>query len=171
MPDVPYISQGDDDVGCVPTCVKMVVQFFAGKFADLPNPEMDALKKAMHYGPDGTPLDGVTDVNKILKGTVHQLEFSWKEFAVFSDIKEELDNGRPVIAWIKQNRDLPISHSILIKATAQNDLRVQVNDPDSEEITEFDTTTFMNAWNNSDRVLIRARVVERGAQRQIGDFA
>ncbi len=170
MPDVPYLSQGNDDVGCVPACIKMIIEFYAKSFPDLPNPEMNALKKAMHYDDDGTPLDGVTDVNKILRGTAHQLEFRWDDFVSFSDIKDELDNGRPVIAWIKPNRATQISHSIVIKQTSQNDLKIKVNDPDPDELSEYDTTLFMKIWENSDRILIRAKVSDRDTQRQIGDY-
>ncbi|MDV3276988.1 MAG: C39 family peptidase [Nitrososphaerales archaeon] len=170
--DVPLVSQGDDDVGCVPACVKMVIEFYSAIYPDLPNPHMDALKKAMGYDDSGTSLDGVTGVNRILVGGAHRLEFDWRDFAVFDDIKGELEGGRPVIAWMKPNRALELSHSVVIKATTDDDLRVKVNDPEPDDPkSEYTTSEFMKQWENSDRILIRAKVTERPQQRELGDYA
>jgi ABC-type bacteriocin/lantibiotic exporter with double-glycine peptidase domain len=168
--DVPYVGQGEDDVGCVWACVAMIIQYYSKHEPDLPNPDIETLKDQMGYDNQGISLDGVESVNRILRGSRVSLQFSWSELAEFRTIKREIENQRPVIAWIKQNKNLPVSHSIVIKGTSNGDLRVKVNDPDDEKKAEYLTSDFMKAWDNSDRILITARIVERPTQRQIGDF-
>ena len=167
--DVPYVSQGDDDVGCVWACVKMMIEFYAKKYPDLPNPDVEVVKKGISYQKDGTRLDGVLGINQHLKGTKHELIFDWIDFAKFPDIEEELAEGKPVIAWIKQNRHADIHHSIVVKGADTSLLRVSVNDPEPEEPHEHKLTDFMRAWETGDRILIRAHVGLRPTQRKLDE--
>ena len=136
----------------------------------MPDPDMRTLKRVVHCEEDGTTLSNVVEANRILRGDTHDLVFGWREYASFADLQKELDEDRPVIAWIKPNRLTQICHSIVIKEISETDLKVKVNDPDSIETKEYETTMFMNAWDNSDRVLIHATVSEREAQREISDY-
>lgn len=151
----------------------MVVEFYSRKYPDLPNPPMGAIKRVMGYTEDdGTPLDGVTRVNRILMGNQHQLEFEWIELSDFREIKQEIDNQRPVIAWLKRDKFDEYSHSVVIKGRTDDDLMLKVNDPDpSAQKGDWQTSEFMRRWTNSDRILIRAKVTERPQQRELMDFA
>ena len=172
--DVPYVSQGDKDLGCVPACVKMVAEFFAAAYPGLPNPDIEEIEKAMGYtDSDGTPLDGIRRVNRILAGQSLQLEFSWSDGQEYPDIVQELEKNRPVIVWLKRDRNAEWSHSVVIKGRAENDLMINVNDPDPATATSSGswlTSDFMRQWTNSDNILIRARVVERPPQRELTEF-
>lgn len=139
----------------------------------MPNPEMDAIKKETGYTEDdGTPLDGVTKVNRILRGSANRLEFDWVEFADYRDIEQENDNGRPVIAWLKRDKFAEWSHSVVIKGRTEDDLLIKVNDPDPATTGgDWQTSDFMREWTNSDRILIRAKVTERPHQRELKDYS
>lgn len=150
----------------------MVIEFYAKQYPDLPNPEMGPIKKEMGYTEDdGTPLEGVRRVNRILKGSVHSLEFGWNDYAKYDDIKEEIDERRPVIAWLKRDKFAEWSHSVVIRGRTEDDLRIKVNDPDKDALRdELATADFMREWTNSDRILIRAKVTERPHQRELKDY-
>ncbi len=167
--DVPYVSQGDDDTGCVWACIKMIVEFYHRKYPDLPNPDVEIIKRAIGYEKEGTPLEGVIGINQYLRGEQHELVFEWEDYAEFSDIEAELTNTNPVIVWIKQNRASPLHHVIVVKGATTVDLRVYVNDPDPDEPGEQTVEDFMNAWRTGDRILIRAHVRLRASQRRLED--
>jgi hypothetical protein len=167
--DVPYVSQGDDDVGCVWASIKMVIEFYAKKYPDLPNPDVEVVKRGISYEKEGTSLDDVTGINRMLRGTTHELVFEVVEYAKFPDIEAELAQGKPVIAWIKQNRWADLEHVIVVKGVNAVDLRIYVNDPDPEEPSEHMISGFMKAWETSDRTLIRADVRLRPEQRRLDE--
>lgn len=135
----------------------------------MPNPDEEAVKKGVGYDKEGTPLEGVTAINKILRGNEHELVFEWSDFAKFPDIEKDLDNDLPVIAWIKQTKDSPIHHSMVIRGVNNTDLRVYVNDPDPDEPKEHSLSDFMKAWDIGDRILIRAQVRTRPKQRRLDE--
>lgn len=169
MLQVPHVDQ-DDDYSCVPACVKMVVQFHHQRNNSLPNPTFDEIKRAIGTRPDGTMLDDVPKVNRLLKSATHKLEFTFSERASFEEIEKELSEGRPVIAWLKKVNDRRIaSHSVVIKEVSRETLTIAYEDPfygqQASSITQF-----MGEWNNSANILIRATIDEKPPQREMEEY-
>jgi hypothetical protein len=151
----------------------MLVEFYSRKYPDIPNPSIEAIGKAIGYEEeDGTPLDHVWHVDRLLVGNKHRLQFEHEEFAHFRDIKNELLNDKPIIAWLKTNKFDEYSHSVVIKGRTEDDLTLKVNDPDpvTSERTERQVVDFMKEWENSDNCLIRVTVTETPQQKELSEF-
>lgn len=130
--DVPLEHQ-DDDFSCTPTCMKMVLEYVKNKFSGgFPNLDIAKISEILKTSADlgGTTFDNIKNINDAFKKTRPSLEFVPNLNHKIEDIKKEIANNRPVIAWVMMpdpNGDYP--HSIVITDIDEDKLLIYYNDP------------------------------------------
>jgi ABC-type bacteriocin/lantibiotic exporter with double-glycine peptidase domain len=163
--DVPIVFQ-EDDFSCVPACIKMILEFALkqnpiGLVIDI---SVQEIGESMGTDELGTPLSGVRGINEKLKKTVPSIEFEAKTNCVLKEIETEIQNEKPVVAWLK----MPYPHSIVITGVDKKRLIVYYNDPQRGK-SQMDMGKFMSSWKNIDSVLIKVKIGEK-LQRVIPEF-
>jgi hypothetical protein len=163
--DVPTELQ-EDDFSCVPVCIKMILEFVRrgnpGGF--IPNLSVEEISIAMSTDELGTRLSAVEGINAKLQKSVPSIEFESKTNCTFSDIENEIQQGKPVIAWLR----MPHPHSIVIEGFDKTKLIVFYNDPQVGK-RQMEMGRFMSSWDDMDNVLIKAKIGEK-LQRVIPEF-
>jgi hypothetical protein len=149
----------------------MVVRFHVETMgAEIPNPNINEIARAMGTDESGTSLNDVVKVNRILRGHSHYLQLVPRRNCEFRDIKKQVqEEGRPVIAWIKPRREDRIGHSVVVKEIDPSGLKLTVDDPARGEWV-IEVTEFLRVWGNSHYVLIEATVDNKPPQSELGDF-
>ena len=144
--------------------MKMVLEYvknrFSEGFPDLDIPKIsEILKTSADLG--GTTFENIKNINEVFRKTRPSLEFVVGLNHKLEDIKKEISNNRPVIAWVMMpdpNGDYP--HSIVITDIDEDKLLIYYNDPvygkENVSIREF-----MDMWDGNSRVLIRVKIGEK----------
>jgi uncharacterized protein YvpB len=172
--DVPWVSQEKSAFTCVPACIKMVLDYLckaADESSNIQEFDVYELAKILKTNPLGTPLDNVKLLNKnrkILKA-VPSIEFKPKLGCTFDEITKELNNHRPVIAWLSASEIFKdLIHSVVITGVDEKKLLVHYNDPiygsKEESMNEF-----LSRWSRSDHVLIKLKI-GRLLERKLDEF-
>lgn len=169
--DVPLEYQ-NNDFSCTPVCMKMILEYIGDKFSE-GFPDLDVVKiaKTVKTSADegGTTFENIELINEKLKKARPSLKFVASSGHGFEEIKKELINDHPVIAWIMMpspQGDFP--HSVVITGVDDQKLLIYCNDPvyGREKIP---TTKFMNMWIKSFRILIKVEIGEE-KQRAIDEW-
>jgi predicted double-glycine peptidase len=144
--------------------MKMVLEYVKNKFSEgFPNLDIAEISEILKTSADlsGTTFDNIRNINEAFKKTRPSLEFTPGLNHKFEDIKKEISNNRPVIAWVMMpdpNGDYP--HSIVITDIDEDKLLIYYNDPvygkENVSIREF-----MDMWDGNSRVLIRIKIGEK----------
>jgi hypothetical protein len=169
--NVPLIFQ-EDDFSCTPVCIKMVLEYLRSRYPEgIPNLDVSAVAKAIKTSADdgGTTFENIKGLNEELVKALPSLEFVAGSGYMFEEIEEELKASRPVIAWITMTSPQgPFHHSIVVTGIDRDRLLIYCNDPVYGKET-IPIREFMNMWEDSFRILIKAEIGER-RQRFIREF-
>jgi hypothetical protein len=144
--------------------MKMVLEYvknrFSEGFPDLDIPKIsEILKTSADLG--GTTFENIKNINEVFRKTRPSLEFVVGLNHKLEDIKKEISNNRPVIAWVMMpdpNGDYP--HSIVITDIDEDKLLIYYNDPVYGKENVF-IREFMDMWDGNSRVLIRIKIGEK----------
>jgi hypothetical protein len=88
---------------CHPACVKMVIDYAITELR-VEQKRLRISKIAEELGAHylaGTPPGGIERVNLLLAESIPNIQFKSQLSGSFDEIKKEIDEGRPVIAWIE----------------------------------------------------------------------
>jgi len=133
---------------------------FSEGFPDLDIPKIsEILKTSADLG--GTTFENIKNINEVFRKTRPSLEFVVGLNHKLEDIKKEISNNRPVIAWVMMpdpNGDYP--HSIVITDIDEDKLLIYYNDPVYGKENVF-IREFMDMWDGNSRVLIRIKIGEK----------
>lgn len=164
--DIPLVFQ-EHDFSCVPTCIKMVLDFIQEQNPEGYIPEIDLEEVSSAIGTDelGTALENVKNINKKLEKAVPSIEFEALMNCNLDEIESEILKGNPVIAWIKN----PFPHSIVLTGLDKELLVVYCNDPQKGKV-RMEMGEFMSAWERMDNVLIKVKIGEK-IQRIIPEYS
>lgn len=129
-------------------------------------PDMKVNDIAAAIGTDelGTPLIGIERINEKLLKAVPSVEFETKTNCDLQEIEKEVQQGKPVIVWLR----IPHPHSIVVTGLNSETLTVFLNDPQRGK-RQMEMGRFMSAWANMDNILIKAKIGEK-LQRVIPEF-
>ena len=164
--DVPLEFQ-ENDFSCTPVCIKMVLEFVRRQNPTgyVPNLSVEEISKNVGTDELGTPLENVERINEKLHKTVPSVEFVAELNCSFDEIRNEISQGKPVIAWVR----IPYSHSVVVTGLNEEMLVIYYNDPQLGK-KQIEMGRFISAWNSSDNVLIKVKIGEK-IQRIIPEYA
>lgn len=156
----------ENDFACTPCCIKMILDFVRLTFKGfVPNMSVEEISRAIGTDELGTPLENVEKINEKLLKTLPSVEFKAEINCSFSELENEILNGRPVVAWVKT----PHSHSIVVTGIDKGALIVYCNDPEVGRRT-WEMGPFVSAWNENFNILIKVKIGEK-VQRIIPEYA
>ena len=134
--DVPFYKQ-PNDMYCHPTSVKIVLNYAIRKFK-IRQRNHSIRSIARHIGADpiwGTPPGGIELINGALVNSKPSIYFRRQLSGTLREIMEEINNERPIIAWINliDNEIDPVWHAIVIVGYDLDKREVYYLDPQRTE--------------------------------------
>jgi len=139
--------------------------------ARTPNLEVEDIAKVVNTDVDGTVLEDVNTLNsnKEFLKAIPSLRFETSYLSSFSEIDNEINANRPVIAWILISQDhREFVHSVVVTGVDIENNSIYYNDPASGEIQD-EIGSFNSKWEKVDNVLIKTRIGER-KQRKMDEY-
>jgi hypothetical protein len=135
-----------------------------------PNLDIDDISEIIETRTDGTLIENIRNLNTNLAvlRVIPSLEFDVDlKMHRLSEIEEEINNNRPVIAWVELSEGIHrCAHAIVI--TDLNKDVIYYNDPIFGEMQEG-IGTFMSRWERLDRLLIKVKIGKR-EQRLLDEY-
>ena len=128
-----------------------------------PNLEVEDIAKVINTDVDGTVLEDVNKLNsqKEFLRAIPSLRFETSYVSSFSQIDNEINASRPVIAWILISEDhREFVHSVVVTGVDVENNSIYYNDPASGQ-NQDEIGTFISKWEKVDNVLIKIRIGER----------
>ena len=168
---VPFIPQRNPN-DCVVTCMLMVMTWARAKYADVAEFKYEELARILEWDRDGTPLKNVVKLNshKRIRKFTYQPEFYYGWATGMSFIWDEIDIGRPIIAYLLQKHlDSHRRHSVVVIGHSNDRTRMHLNDPSNDGPILVPVGEFQDEWNSLYRTNAHVRVVER-LDTKIEDF-
>jgi len=137
-----------------------------------PNLGIDGIAEIIQTRPDGTLLENVRNLNTNLTvlRAIPSLEFDvGLRMHSLSEIEEEINNNRPVIAWVELSEGVHrCAHAIVITDLDKDKNLIYYNDPMFGEMQE-EIGAFMSRWERLDRLLIKVKIGKR-EQRLLDEY-
>jgi len=137
-----------------------------------PNLEIDDIAEILETSADGTLLENVRNLNTNLTvlRAIPSLEFDVDlRMHSLSEIEEEINNNRPVIAWVELSDGVHrCAHTIVITGLDRDRNLIYYNDPMLGE-KQKDIGAFMSRWERLDRLLIKVKIGRR-EQRLLDEY-
>jgi uncharacterized protein YvpB len=129
----------------------------------LPALDVSDIAKIVNTREDGTMLEDIKNINsneEILRA-IPSIEFETKMLSSFKEIETEINENRPVIAWIMASAEgREFEHSIVVTGIDRDRHRIHYNDPFLGR-REEDIGRFMTMWEKVDRTLIKVKIGKR----------
>jgi len=121
----------------------------------------------------GTIPGNIERINEKLKDSFPQIQFLDTIGGEFMDIAEEIDNDRPVIAWLVIAKDEgdTLFHSVVINGYAEDRTRILYVDPELTEEhcqREAEVGDFISNKLTSEGHLVKITLTTRGAKDLMG---
>lgn len=171
--DVPLVGQ-QNGVTCVPACIKMILDYISraeDPWGDIPEFDVSEISEILKTDELGTSLENIKNLNKNdrILTAIPSIEFVNRHGCKFDEIRTELANNRPVIAWISPSEVFTgLAHSIVITGVDESKLLVYLNDPLLGKKVER-LANFSSLWDKADRVPIKVQIGLR-TQRKLDEF-
>ena len=130
--DVAFYKQ-PNDMYCHPTCVKMVLNYAIRHFKiKQRNLSIRSIARKIGADPlDGTPPGGIELINGALVNSKPSIRFTRQLSGTLREIIVEIDNERPIIAWINlsDNEFDPVWHAVVIVGYDRDKREIYYIDP------------------------------------------
>ncbi len=150
--DVPLWGQPARNY-CVPTCLKMLVEFLRQTFGDaIPRLSISQIARIVNTQWDGTAPKEVENINKYFEAKLC-IEFKAEYMRRFPEIQKELKEGRPVIAWLNSQKPPDkLWHAVVVRGFDEANF-VVFNDPwDCKRKTE-EVGVFISKWGTEAKMV------------------
>jgi ABC-type bacteriocin/lantibiotic exporter with double-glycine peptidase domain len=143
--DVPFVKQEKD--GCGAASIAMVMQYWQLQQGRSGNPTAEAtqIQRALHS--DSAHGIYASDVEQYFQ------QNGYVTFAFagdWSDLKQHLKKGRPLIAALKPGSMAPL-HYVVVAGLDQEGQLVLLNDPAQRKLLKEDRRRFEQEWKGSGR--------------------
>jgi len=137
-----------------------------------PNLDIDDIAEIIETRADGTLPENIRNLNTNLNvlRAIPSLEFDVDlKTHSLSEIEEEINNNRPVIAWVELSDGIrKCAHAIIITGLDRDKHLICYNDPMFGEKQE-EIGVFMSRWERVDRILIKVKIGKR-EQRLLDEY-
>jgi predicted double-glycine peptidase len=152
--------------------MKMVLEYVKNRITEgFPDLDVKAISEAVRTNEEesGTSFEDIKRINEKLIKTKPSLEFVAGFNHKIEEIKEEIDNDRPVIAWVMMpSPQGDFRHSIVITEFDEDKLLIYYNDPvyGKENVP---ARKFMDMWGELFYILIKIKIGEK-KQRKLEEY-
>lgn len=152
--DVPQWGQAKDNY-CVPTCIKMVLEYLRAKYGDsIPRFSIRTIARVVETNIDGTAPKKVEKVNSLLNRAVPSVEFRTQFMGNFPEILAELREERPVIVWINcAEPPDKVWHAVVVMGFEESTNTVYYNDPWDRSEKSIEVGVFIHRWGTEARLV------------------
>ena len=143
--DVPFVKQEKD--GCGAASIAMVMQYWRLQQGRPGNPAAaaDQIQRALHW--DAAHGIYASDMEHYF----HQNGYATFAFTGdWSDLKQHLEKGRPLIAALKPGTRVPL-HYVVVAGLDQERQLVLLNDPAQRKLLKEDRSRFEQEWKAAGR--------------------
>jgi len=157
---------------CVPTCVKMVLEYLRTKHGDsIPRLPIKRISKIVNLQIDGTIPKDVEKINAFLCRGNPVVEFKASFLARFPKVKKELiENENPVIVWINAVEPPDeVWHAVVVTGFDPDTNMVTYNDPYDKRERDEEVGKFSSRWGVEGR-MVKVNVFKT-QQRQMPEWA
>jgi len=131
-PLIKFYKQPEDGY-CHPCCIKMVLDYAIDHLnVKQKKLSLNKIAKASGTHPKGGTVRGNIElINDLLTNSVPRISFKYELAFSFEDILDELQNKRPVIAWINitPDDDEPLLHAVVVSYYDKSTNNVTYIDP------------------------------------------
>jgi ABC-type bacteriocin/lantibiotic exporter with double-glycine peptidase domain len=141
--DIPFVKQGKD--GCGAASIAMVMQYWQLKQFRSGNPTAEQIQRALH----SNSAHGIyaSDMVRYFQ----QDGYTTFTFAGdWSDLKQHLEEGRPLIAALKPGSMVPL-HYVVVAGLDEERQLVLLNDPAQRKLLKEDRSRFEQEWKGAGR--------------------
>ena len=132
---------------CVPACIKMILEFLRERYGeDIPRLSLSRIARIIGTQWDGTAPKDVENINKYFKAKLC-IEFKAEFMRHFPEIRKELEEGKPVIAWV--NDQIPpdkLWHAVVVCGFNPDINAVIFNDPWDARKKSEEVGIFIKKW-------------------------
>ena len=141
--DIPFVQQGKD--GCGAASIAMVMQYWQPKQFRSGNPTAEQIQRALH----SAAARGIYASDMVRY-------FQRNGYATFafagdwSDLKQHLEKGRPLIAALKPGSMVPLHYVVVVGLDQERQL-VLLNDPAQRKLLKEDRSRFEQEWKGAGR--------------------
>ena len=122
---------------CYPACVKMVIDYAIDSLrVKQRSLRLRKIARELRTDPDaGTSPGDIERVNTLLLDSFPQIQLRGKKMGTFGEIRDEIDQERPVIAWIELVRDEDdiLFHAVVVKGYSSDLSKIFYIDPNKTE--------------------------------------
>lgn len=169
--DLPLWWQPQRRNQCVPTCLKMILEFLRKKYGDsIPRLSIKTISKIVDTQIDGTIPKNVERINSYLCNGNPNVEFKSYILGDFKIIKKEiLENKLPVIVWINSAEPPDkVWHTVVVTGFDPETNIVTYNDPLDRNEKHEEVGVFSSKWGFESR-MVKVKVFKT-KQRQIPEW-
>lgn len=141
--DIPFVKQAKD--GCGAASIAMVMQYWQLKQFRPGEPNAEQIQRALH----SKAAHGIyaSDMVRYFQ----QNGYATFAFAgEWSDLKQHLERGRPLIAALKPGAMMPL-HYVVVAGLDQERQVVLLNDPAQRKLLKEDRSRFEQEWKGAGR--------------------
>lgn len=137
---------------CVPTCLKMVIEFLRERYGEaIPRLSIKQIARIVNTQWDGTAPKDVERINEYFEAKLC-IEFKALYMRHFPEIQKELDEERPVIAWINSQKPPDkLWHSVVVRGFEPN--FVIFNDPWDCKRKSEEVGLFISKWGTEAKMV------------------
>jgi len=173
LPDieVPFIQQRSS-ADCVVACVAMVMSWARATYSDVGEFSYEEIASVLGCQQDGTPLENVERLNGHgrVTGHLYQPQFSYTWATNIGFLWHEIDEGRPVIAYVlRRHLDAQFVHAVVVRGYSNDKTTMHINDPLECGPAHVPTSRFIHEWESLYRTVARVTVIE-SRDTKIPDF-
>ncbi len=137
-----------------------------------PKLDIDDIAEIIETRADGTLPENVRNLNTDLTvlRVIPSLEFDVDlRMYTISKIEEEINNNRPVIAWVELSEGIHrCAHAVVVTGLDRDKDLIYYNDPMFGEMQE-EIGAFVSRWEREDRLLIKVKIGKR-EQRLLDEY-
>jgi ABC-type bacteriocin/lantibiotic exporter with double-glycine peptidase domain len=143
--DVPFVKQEKD--GCGAASIAMVMQYWQLQQGRSGNPTAEApqIQRALHS--DEARGIYASDMERYFRQNGY-VTFAFA--GQWSDLKQHLEKGRPLIAAVKPGSIVPLHYVVVVGLDPERQL-VLLNDPAQRKLLKEDRSRFEQEWNGAGR--------------------
>jgi ABC-type bacteriocin/lantibiotic exporter with double-glycine peptidase domain len=139
--DVPFVSQPKE--GCGAAVISMTLQYWKSQGSAVDDSASDvATIQSQLYSPGDHGIKASAMTRYFEDHGFHAIAFA----GTSDDLEKHVAKGRPLIVALKESKDGPVLHYVVVAGIDPPSKIVLVNDPAQRKLLKMDFADFERAW-------------------------